>query len=828
MKRLKVLLVLILAGALGLTTTSASVASTCQVGVTTCNGLVARICCKEGELCRGTDGDDVIVGTEGDDTIYSFRGDDTICGLGGNDLINAGDGNNWVDGGPGNDRIYGGRGDDDLYGGEGNDLLSGQRGNDNLWGGPGRDRLYGGPDDDFLNGGADGEEDLLGCGEGIDTAVDLDREERIVHDCETIISTGITPRADPFNVINSVDIAQDGTPSLRRPTTIPPDNFRTEPTDPAPKEAPVPSLPLVKVHPLLEKLLADLGPLARVNVLVNLRDDLIMPEFPDLPVGVTRDSPLGLQLKAEQDELIQKVLEERTTHQTAFLGEFESHCVEVEEETGLCTVTLHQHFWLVNGFLAEVTLGAVAQIAAMDQVLFIQPQFGGEPPPTHDPTHDTNANNDVVDGRARINSDPYFNLPGMTERVIGLLDSGVRATHTLLTGRVGFLGDCVNGGANCNDTLANPGQFNTNDDCWNHGTSSAAIISGNNTVGNDFRGVTAITLDSWKVYPTSFGSTGNCTGGLDSAAAVRAFETAKQAFNPVLVAEMQARESNDNGMVATAANQAFDRGVSGSIVIAANGNFTCPMGMPSCTAPAETVASPASARMVIGVGAYDVESLATINTQNRGPAKDGGRIKPDIQTPTNTETASTGCPDGQGCFFPSNTALRVFGGTSGATPYAAGAAALLRNWLRRFNTFDPGQVYVQLIEAGQRSWPYDNNEGAGDLQLITCARPNWGKVSVAATGSTIDIPLSVGSGRTGLEAALWWPERANEAHDDIDLYLIDPLGIERARGYSTDGVFERARVTGALAPGTWKVRIKGYSVVSGPQTVYWVADVRGC
>jgi len=801
MKRVKVLLVLILAGALGLTTTSASVASTCQVGVTTCNGLAATICCKEGELCRGTDGDDVIVGTEGDDTIYSFRGDDTICGLGGNDLINAGDGNNWVDGGPGNDRIYGGRGDDDLYGGEGNDLLSGQSGNDNLWGGPGKDRLYGGADDDFLNGGADGEKDLLSCDAGDDTAVD--GEERVVHNCENIISTQTTPQVDPFNVITSVDIAQDGTPSLRRPATIPPGNFRTEPTDPAPKEDVVEPLPPVKIHPLLAKLLEDLGPFARVNVLVNLQSDLVIPRFPDLPDGVTRDSPLGLQLMGEQDELIQGLLEERTTMQTAFLGEFQAHCSVVEEEfDGLCEVTLQEHFWLANVFLAEVALGAVTQMAAMDQVLFIQPQFGGEEPPNHD----GNANNDVTDARRLINSDPYFNLPGMTGGYIGLLDSGVRGTHTLFSApadNVSLLRDCVNGGSNCNNTSA--AGFNTNDDCWDHGTSTAAILTGNNNLGNDFRGVTAITLDSWKVYPTSFDAMGNCTGFLDSAAVLRAFQAGLRVFNRTFVAEVQAVEP-ENGAIATKGDEMFD---AGAIVIAANGN----------NGPNDrTVNSPAIAHKVIGVGDYDVQSLATVNSESRGPATDG-RYKPDIQTPTNTETASAS----------SNTALKsAFTGTSGATPYAAGAAAVLRNWLRRFQTFDPGQTYVQLIEAGQRPWPYDNNEGAGDLQLITCATANWGKVSVIATGSTIDIPLSVGSGRTGLEAALWWPERANEAHDDIDLYVIDPLGIERARGYSAVSVFERARVTGALAPGTWKVRIKGNRVVSGPQTVYWVADVRGC
>ena len=59
--------------------------------------------------------------------------------------------------------------------------------------------------------------------------------------------------------------------------------------------------------------------------------------------------------------------------------------------------------------------------------------------------------------------------------------------------------------------------------------------------------------------------------------------------------------------------------------------------------------------------------------QGRGPATDG-RYKPDIQAPTWSETASnTG-----------DAALRVFSGTSGATPYASAAAMLARNWLHQF------------------------------------------------------------------------------------------------------------------------------------------------
>jgi serine protease AprX len=65
-------------------------------------------------------------------------------------------------------------------------------------------------------------------------------------------------------------------------------------------------------------------------------------------------------------------------------------------------------------------------------------------------------------------------------------------------------------------------------------------------------------------------------------------------------------------------------------------------------------------------------------------------------------------------------------------------------------------------------------------------------------------------------------------HDDVDLYLIDPSGVEQARGYSGVSIFERASVTTPPALGVWTLRIKGYSIASGPQTVYWSRSLHGC
>jgi serine protease AprX len=587
---------------------------------------------------------------------------------------------------------------------------------------------------------------------------------------------------DPANVIYSVDIDKDGRIGRLAQSALSERAFSFDPVDPRSKRDEIQPGAPSRIHPELEQLLTTGDDQQIIAVLIGLNEDIQIPRLPDLPAGEKRDSALGQSLARQQDQIIDGLRRARQQSQAGLVARLqEQHKLVVQEQ-----------FWLINGFLAELPLGAVRGILQEKEVQYIQLREGGEKPPA-----DGNPNNDVVDGRARIVSDPYFNVPGLTGGYIGLLDTGVRTSHTTFAApndHIDFLRDCVNGGPTCNNTGA-PG-FNTDDNCWNHGTSTASIVTGNSNQGNNFRGITAITLDSWKIY--------TC-GGLDSAAAVRGFQAGLNAFDRVFIGELQANES-ESGSIATAADNAFD---AGAVIISANGNFG---------PGASTVRSPAIAHKVIGVGGYGVETLTTLGSQGRGPATDG-RFKPDVQTPSLTETASNA----------SATAQQVFTGTSGATPYAAGAGALTRNWMKSFGLIEPGHVYARMIQSGQHVWPYDNEEGAGDLRMPTCGTAHWGKVNINATGSTVNIPLSVGAGRTGIEAALWWPERVGEGHDDVDVHLIDPSGTERGRGFSALSIFERARATGSpLATGTWTIRVKGFSITSGVQPVYWSLSLKGC
>jgi serine protease AprX len=598
---------------------------------------------------------------------------------------------------------------------------------------------------------------------------------------------------DPYHEIYEASFV-NGQVTRFSVTPIPKQAFAQEPVPTEAAQPVRPAPPGEKIHPLVKGWLGKRPGQERELVVVRFQDNLTIPRFPEPAMGEPRDSPTNKKAQNRAKELIQGLRAQRGP----------GHQKLAQELAAAHGAQVRYSFWLTNAMLVDLPLGAVNALANRPDVLYVEPHQTLDTPPQN-----SNPNDDVDDGRARLGSDRYFNLTlNSSTNWIGLLDTGVRFTHTQFTNpnHIDFQYDCVNGGADCNDTAA--ANFNATDDCWNHGTSSAGIITGNATQGNQYRGVTAITLDSLKVYPAGVRNpqTNLCTGGLNTTAAVLGFERAVEIGDRVIVAEMQG-SGNSSSAISAAADAAFD---TGAVIIAANGNF----------GPGErSVRAPANAHKVIGVGAFDVQTLEQYAYQSEGPTEDD-RIKPDIQAPTNTETASN----------VSNTALKVFGGTSGATPYAGGAAALLRNFMRGTSlTIDPGHVYARLILSGQQPFPFNNTSGAGRLRLPTDGLNWWGKTFVSRVppvATTVDIPINAPNAITTLDAAAWWPESASQSHAGIYLYLIDPSGTIRATSDNGSSVFQRVRVSSPtyLPTGIWKIRIRSGSGLFLNKPVYWSAS----
>ena len=442
--------------------------------------------------------------------------------------------------------------------------------------------------------------------------------------------------------------------------------------------------------------------------------------------------------------------------------------------------TVIETYWTINGLVADIPLKALPELLASDEVLYINSADNLSAPPY-----------DVRDGRARINSDWYYNqgTPINDGGMIALIDTGVRESHVQISqgsySRVRSQYNCT-----VSTCLVQNPSF---DDPCNHGTSSAAIMSAN-TTNNAYRGVTGIGIDAFIMYPTS-----NCGG--QSSFAVRSFQKARELGHKIVVAEMQF-DSPINSDISLAADSAFNSGI---VVIAANGN-TRRGG--SATYP--KVAAPANAHKALGVGSYFLPNTQD-SGQSLGPTSDN-RIKSDIQAPTCTVTARSD----------TNTSTGSFCGTSGATPYAAGAAALVRTYFEHnFGLRDPGIVYAYLISSGDDPYQFGNTRGAGRLRLPgTSTFNSVGKVSISQ-GQTINIPLLLtsSSGYDYAKASLWWPE-STSVHSDIDLFLIDPGGTVRGTSASIPSVFEFTQVNNPVV-GQWTLRISGKDVNVASQTVYY-------
>ncbi len=543
-----------------------------------------------------------------------------------------------------------------------------------------------------------------------------------------------------------------------------------------------------KLHPKVKTWLKKQPGDKIVQFVVTLIDTLTLPIFPEPVPNEPLTTPANKEKIAKAHALVQEIRNRRDREYAKLKQEIKKF-----DDTSIIKT-----YWLINGFVAESPLSVVLEIAKRPDVLYIAPVISGEKPPVAPP------NNKVIHGRQKIGSDAFLNS-GLEGGWIALLDTGIKESHYLLSALTGIIDPKMD--------LALSG--NTNDGYINgHGTSTAAIIAGHDSSG-EYQGVTKPTvMGNFKVY---------IGAGLNTDAAVTGFQWANLFLQKVIVAEIQA-DGTDYDQISTAADHSFDIG---AVVIAANGN----------AGSTEPVKSPANAHKVIGVGAFNVETEATDGAQSHGPTADG-RFKPDIQAPTDTETAGT------------TSLLHTYGGTSGATPYAAGAALLFRNMILKsvngleWDPVDPGYVYALLILSGQTTVDLSelpdpnceiNKKGAGPILLPSNGVVDWSYVDLNSTDNTEEIPLDIDSDFAGIDAAIWWPEsdsfsggtRTNQ-HNNLDLHIVGPSGNLVASSELVNSVFERAvfiNDTGAPSD-DWKLRIQGTTLNFSPQKVYWAVYIR--
>lgn|GEM_PF-970524 len=573
------------------------------------------------------------------------------------------------------------------------------------------------------------------------------------------------------------------------------------------------------------------------TLMVTLRDTLHMPQFPEPIFRQSPSSEENAELLRQSNSLVSRLTKHRVSSRNSVVAHIDTSDFQIVEQ-----------FWLINAFVIKTNQKHFKSIVEHPDFLYLDAVFKPTPPLSQDAIkilagrirtalRDTIEAQGPAVGKARdmIKSDAYYDIELLQGGWVGLIDTGVNPNHYLFNtpSSLGFRGDCVNGESTCFELTV---QFDPNEACGYdpHATSSAAIITANSNLGHEYRGVSNVTLDSYRVFECLQGQASSASTTLNHVAAVRGIQAAVRALDKIVVGELQGDaytcqqvigecRANEgriswgdqislfHGFLSHAADRAFD---AGAVFVSAIGNTP------------KIVAQPGNGHRVISVGYVDTKTKELDYGYGYGPTSDG-RLKPDIIAPSNTVTAN-----GLTAVWMKNHTA-----SSGATPYVAGSAALLRNWLKLTSHADtsgwerrsvePGQVYAQLILAGQNTTRLSDSTGAG---LISLPSPKgdsyWGKTVLDSTGMSIDIPLtSALENASVLDGALWWPEGFGSPHNYISLHLVDKTGSVLASSENVLSVFQRARVSGMSGSQGWSLRIQADNLQNGAQVVYWAAHM---
>ena len=273
-----------------------------------------------------------------------------------------------------------------------------------------------------------------------------------------------------------------------------------------------------------------------------------------------------------------------------------------------------------------------------------------------------------------------------------------------------------------------------------------------------------------------------------------------------------------------------------------------------------TVSPPATAKNVIAVGnhknRYSGSPDVMMGGSSRGPTEDG-RIKPDLVAPGGyvRSCRAQEATDTGGSTW-SNTYYLEYTGTSMATPNAAGAAVMIREYLIEIaQRPSPQGALVKALmvlgaqDMGSRDIP-NNDEGWGRVNLRNTLAPSSGqgiwvddRSVMSGTGNSKSYSFNVTQASGLFKAVLTWSDERGSRFstaqlvNDLDLEVTAPdgtvyLGNDFANGRSATGGSRddvnnlEVVLIDAAESGTWTVKVKD-AQHSGAKTQPYAIAVLG-
>lgn len=391
----------------------------------------------------------------------------------------------------------------------------------------------------------------------------------------------------------------------------------------------------------------------------------------------------------------------------------------------------------------------------------------------------------LLDGDRDGNATSY----STTDVVVAVIDTGIDRNHVDLDGGkiLGFQ-DFVG-----TSTLA----YDDN----GHGTHVAGIIAGTGEANSAYKGVApGAALVGIKVLDSAgSGYMSDVDAGINWAIAN------KNTYGIKVINLSLGTSGSSDGNDSTSV--AIDNAVANGLVAAiAAGN----------SGPGKsTIGSPGAARQAITVGAFaDVgeRGFNVTSFSSRGPTADG-RIKPDIMAPGYNIMAPKANSTNQ---------YVSYSGTSMATPFTAGVAALMfdanyaltpadiKNKLT--STAQDWGVAGQDIDYGWgRLQAYEAIKSAGGFTGTGPSVPNhqfWSG-NLTAKGQSQSYTFTVTSTATPIALTLLMPNWTSSSAPDFDLYLTNPSGTQVGSALGTNR--QETITFQPTVTGTYTVRVYSYA-----------------